>query len=140
MSDTMDDSDNLPCGSTLDLVQKAWLCSVWRIPSVHSFKCDDESGSDDLNSAGVEWSSGSNSPCENEVLESEVVDVAEEEDIDVVNMDANVVDNANVRDILQSADLHILQPDQFSLAYHSNKPELNLFHLLFTKTYLETVG
>jgi hypothetical protein len=50
------------------------------------------------------------------------------------------VDNANVRDILQSADLHILQPDQFSLAYHSNKPELNLFHLFFTKTYLETVG
>ena len=48
--------------------------------------------------------------------------------------------NAYVKKLLQSADLHILQPGRVCAAYDSEARELNLFHLFFSKTFLEAVG
>jgi len=50
-----------------------------------------------------------------------------------------VVDNDYVKSILQSANLHILQPTLVNNAYDSEDRKRNLFHLFFTKNYLETV-
>jgi hypothetical protein len=50
-----------------------------------------------------------------------------------------VVDNDYVRSILQSANLLILQPTLVNNSYDSEDRERNLFHLFFTKNYLETV-
>jgi hypothetical protein len=53
--------------------------------------------------------------------------------------DDTVVDNDYVRSILQSANLLILQPTLVNNSYDSEDRERNLFHLFFTKNYLETV-
>jgi hypothetical protein len=45
-----------------------------------------------------------------------------------------------VKKLLQSSDLHILQRGRVCAAYDSEAWELNLFHLFFSKTFLEAVG
>jgi hypothetical protein len=50
-----------------------------------------------------------------------------------------LVDNDYVNGILKSANLYILQLGQVSLAYNSSQRESDLFHLFFTKNFLETV-
>jgi hypothetical protein len=128
MSDAIPDSNNDPFDSAPSFEQEAWLCSEWRHPSVDNFESEE-----------VERSPGSNSPGDLELEESDLIDGAEEVDVDIGPANANVVDNAYITSILEPANLHILQPGQVSLAYHSEKLELNLFHLFFTKNYLETV-
>jgi len=128
MSDEIPDSNNGPFDSMPSFEQEAWLCSEWRHPSVDNFESEE-----------VERSPGSNSPGDLELEEPDLIDGAEEDDVDICPANANVVDNAYITSILEPANLHILQPGQVSLAYHSEKSELNLFHLFFTNNYLETV-
>ena len=128
MSDEIPDSNNGPFDSMPSFEQEAWLCSEWRHPSVDNFESEE-----------VERSPGSNSPGDLELEESDLIDGAEEVDVDIGPANANFVDIAYIRSILESADLHILQPGQVSSAYHSEQSELNLFHLFFTNNYLETV-
>jgi hypothetical protein len=119
ISDAIPDSNNDPFDSAPSFEQEAWLCSEWRHPSVDNFESEE-----------VERSPGSNSPGGLELEESDLIDGAEEVDVDIGPANANVVDNAYITSILESANLHILHPGQVSLAYRSEKLELNLFHLL----------
>jgi hypothetical protein len=75
-----------------------------------------------------------NSPVSIEAPDSDE-ELLEEEEIS----DDTVVDNDYVRSILQLANLCILQPTLVNKVYDNEDRERNLFHLFFTKNYLETV-
>jgi len=80
-------------------------------------------------------------------VDIELEDIVDEcrRPLDEVNDNADadgtvkLVDNDYVNGILKSADLHILQPGQVSLASNSPQKESDLFYLFFTKNFLETV-
>jgi hypothetical protein len=112
----------------LELEQSHWSTSEWRNP-------DDITRGCSLSSSipSVSTSKG-NSLVSIEAPDSDE-ELLEEEEIS----DDTVVDNDYVRSILQLANLCILQPTLVNKVYDSEDRERNLFHLFFTKNYLETV-
>jgi hypothetical protein len=112
----------------LELEESHWNTSEWRNP-------DDITRGCSLSSSplSVETSEG-DSPVSIEAPDSDE-EILEEEEVS----DDTAVDNDYVRSILQSADLCILQSTLVNNAYNSEDRERNLFHLFFTKNYLETV-
>jgi hypothetical protein len=100
----------------LELEQETWTLSKWRNPVAE----------------GV--SPSPSSPASQDEVSS-LEEASDSED----GPGSCPYDNTYVKQLLESADLHILQPGAVNTAFEGAEKELGLFHLFFTKNYLETV-
>jgi hypothetical protein len=124
----------------LELEQDAWSFSQWRSPSVYVLQQLDSSSSPPNCAVGSAHGEDDEVDVEVEDIDDECSHPLDEVD-DNADADGTVklVDNDDMNGILKSADLHILQPGQVSLAYNSSHKESDLFHLFFTKNFLEII-
>ena len=124
----------------LELEQDAWSFSQWRSLSVDVLEQLDSSSSPPNCNVGSAHGEDDEVDVEVEDIDDECSSPLDEVD-DNADADGTVklVDNDYVNGILKSADLHILQPGQVSLASNSPQKESDLFYLFFTKNFLETV-
>jgi hypothetical protein len=124
----------------LELEQDAWSFSQWRSPSVDVLQQLNSSSSPPNCAVGSAHGKDDEVDVEVEDIDDECSRPLDEVD-DNADADGTVklLDNDYVNGILKSADLHILQPGQVSSAYNSSWKESDLFHLFFTKNFLETI-
>jgi hypothetical protein len=108
----------------LELEQDAWSFSQWRSPSVDVLQQLNSSSSPPNCAVGSAHGKDDEVDVEVEDIDDECSRPLDEVD-DNADADGTVklLDNDYVNGILKSADLHILQPGQVSLAYNSSQEE-----------------
>ena len=116
MADVNNDDDVEQYNPVLDLEQDEWNFADWRHPDSNnvSASSSDEDGDVSMGDEEVGSPEVADSP---QVVES----------------------NDYIRKLVQSTDLHTLQPGVVNAAYEGVNKELGLFHLFLSQNFLETV-
>ena len=116
MADVNNDDDVEQYNPVLDLEQDEWNFADWRHPDSNNVSASSSDGDGDVSMGDEEVGSP-------EVADSP--EVAESNDY--------------IRKLVQSTDLHILQPGVVNAAYEGVNKELGLFHLFMTQNFLGVV-
>jgi hypothetical protein len=119
---SVDDADLSQYQEVLALEQERWIAAEWNEP--------------DTGIAVVTPSSSSQPSLSQEQDSVSDGDSGTEE---VTHVSGNQFTNLYVKKILNSAELHNLQPGEVATVAEGDNPELGLFNLFMTKTFLDTV-
>ena len=119
---SVDDADLSQYQEVLALEQERWIAAEWNEP--------------DTGIAVVTPSSSSQPSLSQEQDSVSDGDSGTEE---VTHVSGNQFTNLYNKKFLDSAELHILQPGEVVAVAEGNNPELGLFNLFMTKTFLDTV-